>query len=164
MRGCRRQLWTAPASGKADRGASLEDDEENPTYMMKGDRLLKKRERFVGEEISVTLPDRPHPRRDPPAPTSFCWRQREIQVRDIISEWWDYSHVPRGHRATRQAHREKASRRGSYGVGRHHFLILTDLGRCEIYYDRRPTSPGGAGSWVLFRMSEPCPDDPTETA
>ena len=116
---------------------------------------MKDRDRFIGEDIAVRLPDLPHPRRDPPAPESFSWRGRDLLVLEVLSEWWDYSRSDSAQGSRREGYRRRASRQGSYGVGRHYFLLKTDRGTFQVYYDRRPRPGRPEGSWVLLKEIGP---------
>jgi hypothetical protein len=53
----------------------------------------------------------------------------------------------------RPEHAAVAERRGSWGVGRDYYRVLTDSGRIfDIYYDRAPKDAGRRkGAWFLYR-------------
>lgn len=68
-------------------------------------------------------------------------------------EWYDYGRSGSMAHNMRPANMAKAQRRGSWGVGRFYFRVLTGQGRIfEIYYDRAPKDAGDReGSWFLYR-------------
>jgi hypothetical protein len=109
--------------------------------------------RYIGESIRVAFARRPMFEKKPDCPQSFDWRGKTYTVRDMLREWKDYARRGRMARNMRPDHAATASRRGSWGVGRHYFRVRVTTGQVfEIYYDR---APGGGnerkGSWFLYR-------------
>ena len=111
------------------------------------------RQRFVGEPIEVVFDREPVFEKKPDCPAEFVWRGVPYTVVDILSEWRDYERRGRMARNMSPEHAAAATRRGSWGVGRHYFRVQTDTGQVfEIYYDRAPGSGAErAGSWFLYR-------------
>ncbi len=109
--------------------------------------------RFIGEPISVEFDYPPPLEKEPACPSRFVWREQVYRVVQRLSEWRDYGRRGRMARNMSARHLEAASRRGSWGVGRFFFRVVTDDGLVfELYYDRRPKGPlARKGQWFLFR-------------
>ncbi len=109
--------------------------------------------RFIGQEIQVEFDNKPILEKKPPAPDRFTWEGQTFSVKSILSEWQDFRRRGRMSRNMRPQNAAKASRRGSWGVGRFYFRVLTASGRIfDLYYDRAPKSVNDRkGSWFLDR-------------
>ncbi len=106
----------------------------------------------IFEPIEVFFDAPPLLEKAPPCPSGFEWRGERFRVSELLSEWRDYQRRGRMARNMRPEHARVASARGSWGVGRFHFVVRVDTGRVfEIYYDRAPSHAGERkGSWYLF--------------
>jgi hypothetical protein len=113
--------------------------------------------RFISTEVSVSFTEPPALEKRPPCPEAFAWDGTRHHVAAVLSEWHDYSRRGRMAHNMRDTHLATARRRGSWGVGRHYFRVLTEEGRIfDLYYDRAPGSidaegESRKGSWTLFR-------------
>ncbi|HCJ10605.1 MAG TPA: hypothetical protein DHW14_05510 [Clostridiales bacterium] len=109
---------------------------------------------FIGEEIEPVFKEEPELEKKTGVPDGFKWRGREYAVTRVIKEWHEYDH-PRpggGWDAGRPPFGARAPmRRGSWGVGKDFYRVMTDDGRLvDIYYDRRPKGRK-KGRWVILR-------------
>ncbi len=109
--------------------------------------------RFIGQEIQVEFDQQPALRKKPGLPDRFSWDGQTFQTVSLLSEWQDFKRRGRMARNMRPENAAKALRRGSWGVGRFYFRVLTDQGRIfDLYYDRAPRNAGDrTGSWFLDR-------------
>ena len=112
--------------------------------------------RFIGQEIQVAFDKKPTLEKRPPAPDQFEWEDHTYRVESVLSEWQDYGRRGRMARNMRPHNAAKALRRGSWGVGRFYFRVLTKSGRIfDLYYDRAPKNvEHRKGSWFLDREME----------
>jgi hypothetical protein len=112
---------------------------------------------FVGEPIEVTFDQSPLVAKKPGCPDGFHWREQFFRVRQMLGEWQDYRRRGRMARNMSPPHAATAARRGSWGVGRFYFRVLTDADRVfDLYYDRAPKDAADrAGCWFLFRELTP---------
>lgn len=112
--------------------------------------------RFIDQEIEVRFNRSPILTKKPGAPDGFRWGDESFQVCQVLSTWFDYQR--RGRMATNliPAHLLTAAQRGSWGVGRFYFRVLTEDERVfDLYYDRAPKKAGDrAGHWFLWREME----------
>ena len=108
---------------------------------------------FIGQEVQVEFDKKPSLEKRPPTPDRIIWEGQTYQVESVLSEWQDYSRRGRMARNMRPENAAKALRRGSWGVGRFYFRVLTDSGRIfDLYYDRAPKNvEDRKGSWFLDR-------------
>lgn len=108
---------------------------------------------FIGQEIDVEFDRQPALEKKPPAPDRFIWEDQIYQVVSILSEWQDFGRKGRMARNMQPHNQAKALRRGSWGVGRFYFRVLTSRGRIfDLYYDRAPKNVDDRkGSWFLDR-------------
>ncbi len=108
---------------------------------------------YIGEIITVDFDHPPLFVKNPQCPNRFFWRGIEYPIKDIISEWRDFSRKGSNSRNMKDAHLERAKNKGSLGVGRFYFRICTDKERIfEIYYDRSIKNASETGGiWVLFQ-------------
>lgn len=109
--------------------------------------------RFIGQEIQVGFDKKPSLEKKPPAPDRFEWEGKTFQVESVLSEWQDFGRRGRMTHNMRPHNAAKARRRGSWGVGRFYFRVLTECGRIfDLYYDRAPRNvEHRKGSWFLDR-------------
>ena len=108
--------------------------------------------KFIGEEISVFLPDGDFLEKNPKCPLSFTWQNQEISVVELLQSWTDFSRKGNRSRNMRTEHLQRAKLKGSWGVGRFYFTVKGETGRIfTIYYDRSPSSSSHRkGKWFLF--------------
>lgn len=108
---------------------------------------------FIGQEIQVEFDATPTLEKRPPAPDRFIWEDQTYQVTSVLSEWQDFNRRGRMARNMQPHNAAKARRRGSWGVGRFYFRVLTGSGRIfDLYYDRAPKNvEDRKGSWFLDR-------------
>lgn len=108
---------------------------------------------FVSEPIEVRHGKRRGFEKRPACPEAFEWRGEVHHIVRLLAEWQDHSRRGKMAHNMRPSHLEAASKKGSWGVGRHHFRVMTDSGRLfEIYYDRAPKdSARRKGVWYLFQ-------------
>ena len=108
---------------------------------------------FIGEDIEVHFDKSPLLKKKPDCPDRFIWQGTTFEIHEKLGEWQDFKR--RGHMAhnMRPANMAKALKRGSWGVGRFYFRVLTKEGRIfELYYDRAPKDVDDrSGSWFLYR-------------
>jgi hypothetical protein len=109
--------------------------------------------KFIGEPIEVIFFTPPAMQKKPGAPQGFKWRDETFSIVEILSEWHDYQRRGRMARNMRSEHAERASRFGSWGVGRDYYRVRTDNGKFyDIYYDRAPGNVDQRkGQWYLDR-------------
>ena len=108
---------------------------------------------FIGQEIQVAFNKPPALEKKPPAPDQFQWEGETYLVESVLSEWQDFQRRGRMARNMRPENAAKARRRGSWGVGRFYFRLLTSSGRIfDLYYDRTPKNADDRlGAWFLYR-------------
>ena len=108
--------------------------------------------RFLGETIHVEFDGQPLLQKRAGCPVRFRWREETHAVRELLSEWHRYER--RGDMAENMtpAHAAAAQIRGSRGVGRDYYKVLTETDRVfTLYYDRSPKSADDKlGEWVLL--------------
>jgi hypothetical protein len=108
---------------------------------------------FIGQEIQVEFNKKPTLEKKPTAPDRFEWQDETYLVESTLSEWKDFGRRGRMAHNMRAHNKAKALRRGSWGVGRFYFRVLTSGGRIfDLYYDRAPKNVADRkGSWFLDR-------------
>jgi len=108
---------------------------------------------YIGEIITVEFDEPQIFVKKPAYPNMFSWRGKSHRVKEIISEWHDFSRKGRYSRNMKEAHLERANSKGSLGVGRFYFRVRTDENRIfDIYYDRSIKNTfENSGFWVLFQ-------------
>lgn len=113
--------------------------------------------RFIGEEIEVGYAEPPVLEKKPDCPDYFSWGAETFTIIAMLTEWHDYRRRGRMARNMSDAHAAIAEQRGSWGVGRSYFRVLTDNGRIfELYYDRAPKDADRRkGAWFLYRELPP---------
>ena len=89
----------------------------------------------------------------PDCPDNFSWQGKTFRITELISEWQDFTRKGKYSRNMKDAHLERANIKGSLGVGRFYFRVLTNEGRVfDIYYDRSIKNTFETdGFWVLFQ-------------
>jgi hypothetical protein len=108
---------------------------------------------FINELI-VACYDSPHTlEKKPGCPNSFVWRDEDIRIIELLSEWHEYKRKGRMTRNMKPTHAATAERRGSWGVGQDFYRIKTENNRIyEIYYDRAPKNvEHRKGQWFIYR-------------
>ena len=107
--------------------------------------------RFIGEEIEVAFDEPPVLEKTPGCPNAFTWRGEVFRVLESVSQWSDFTRRGRFSRNMQPEHASRASKRGSWGVGRFFFRVRVERGRLfELYYDRAPKDARQRkGSWHL---------------
>jgi hypothetical protein len=108
--------------------------------------------RFVDEPIEAIFNEPPVLIKAPPCPSAFVWRGETYPVIEMLEVWQNFQRRGRFARNMRPSHATKASKSGSWGVGRFHYVVRVEDGRIfEIYYDRAPESAGDRlGHWFLL--------------
>lgn len=118
---------------------------------------------FIAEPIKVQFSSPPAHMKKPHCPDRFFWRDEEWCIIACISEWKDFSRRGRMAKNMQPQHAQVASERGSWGVGRFYFDVLSKLEgsntqnrRCfRLYYDRAPLdATDRTGHWVLLAEIE----------
>ncbi|HDQ73223.1 MAG TPA: hypothetical protein ENN19_14190 [Chloroflexi bacterium] len=109
--------------------------------------------RFIGQPVTVAFDRPPAYEKKPGCPDRFDWRGETYHVHELLGEWHNYERRGRMANNMRPSHAVRASRTGSWGVGRYYFRVRTDTGRIfELYYDRASTSVDDRkGAWCLYR-------------
>lgn len=109
--------------------------------------------RFIGEEIEVGFDRPPMLEKKPGCPHRFIWEEQVFEIREMLKEWHDYRRRGRMARNMAPAHASIAEQRGSWGVGRDYFQVITNDGRIfELYFDRAPKDTDRRkGAWFLYR-------------
>jgi hypothetical protein len=109
--------------------------------------------RFIGEEIEVAFDTSPLLEKKPGCPDRFIWGEQAFEITEMLQEWHDYRRRGRMARNMAPAHAAIAEQRGSWGVGRAYFRVVTTGGRIfELYYDRAPKDADRRkGAWFLYR-------------
>jgi hypothetical protein len=108
--------------------------------------------RFIDDPIEVEFHQPPLLEKKPVCPDSFIWQDEVFIIEALLAEWKDFRRKGRMARNMIPAHADRASRTGSWGVGRFFFRVRVENGRIfDIYYDRSPQSADDRkGKWVLF--------------
>ncbi len=119
---------------------------------------------FIAEPVMVHFSSPPAHTKKPHCPDRFVWRDEEWSIITCFSEWKDFSRRGRMAKNLQPQHARIARERGSWGVGRFYFDVLssqegshTKKGRCfRLYYDRAPQdSTDRMGHWVLLAEIAP---------
>jgi len=109
--------------------------------------------KFISENVQVLYDKPPVIEKKPGCPDGFIWEGVTYRIIENIREWKDYTRRGRMAHNMRLVNQRKALRRGSIGVGRFHFRVITDGGRIfDLYYDRAVKSADERrGEWVLHQ-------------
>jgi len=107
---------------------------------------------FIDEPIEVFFDKPPMLEKSPECPQGFLWQGNTYRVEVLLEEWRDYRRRGRMARNMRPEHAQRASIKGSWGVGRFCFRVQVAGGRVfELYYDRSPDNiDDRKGSWYLL--------------
>jgi hypothetical protein len=108
---------------------------------------------FIGAKIEVYFDKEPIYKKKPHCPDRFEWKGQTYQVVEKLSEWQDYSRSGNMVHNMRPANMSKAINRGSWGVGRFYFRVVSRGGQIfDLYYDRAPKDVNDrTGVWFLDR-------------
>jgi hypothetical protein len=111
---------------------------------------------FYDQPIEVVFDDPPGKEKSPPCPDGFTWESKIYTVKEVLSEWSDFTRRGKYARNMRPAHAAVASSRGSLNVGRFYFRVRVDTGQIfDLYYDRAMKSVDERkGQWFLYRELE----------
>lgn len=111
---------------------------------------------FISEEVTVHYASPPAQLKQPHCPDRFTWREDLFTITACLAEWSDFTRRGRMSRNMQPQHAQVASQRGSWGVGRFYFEVLTEDGRCfRLYYDRAPEdATDRSGHWILLAELE----------
>lgn len=109
--------------------------------------------RFIEEAVEVHYDIPPVLEKKPGPPNEFIWRGSTYRIVDVLSEWHDYSRRGRMARNMRPEHAATARKRGSWGVGKDYYRVVTDNEQIfDLYYDRAPKDVDKRkGAWFLFQ-------------
>lgn len=107
---------------------------------------------FYDELIEVFFNQPPAYEKTPPCPNSFVWRNAHYDVTEVLGEHRDFNRHGRMAHNMQPQHATRASKTGSWGVGRFFFQVRVHTGQIfELYYDRAPTdSDNRKGNWILY--------------
>lgn len=106
---------------------------------------------YIGEIISVEFDRPPLFSKRPHCPDRFIWAGESFEIVELLGQRVDFGRRGRMSMNMQPAHAARAVQRGSWGVGRYYFTVLTAGGRrFEFYYDRAPMgSDHPEGAWFL---------------
>ncbi len=115
---------------------------------------------FIGDSVEVQFDKEPLHKKKPGCPDRFIWDGEVFHVIEKVGEWHDYSRSGHMSHNMRPANMAKALRRGSWGVGRFYFRVLTKNGQIfDLYYDRAPKDASDReGGWFLYREMKKAED------
>jgi len=107
---------------------------------------------FISEAISVEFSTRPEFSKKPTCPDVFVWHGRMFRIIECLSQWTDFTRRGLMSKNMQPQHAKVASQRGSWGVGKFYFDILTQDNQVfRLYYDRAPKNAmDREGEWVLL--------------
>ena len=117
---------------------------------MRSKKLLIKH--LLSRPITVEFSKPPKFIKKPTCPTSFIWQGKTFNVIECLSQWTDFSRRGRMVKNMQPQHAKVATEKGSWGVGRFYFDVLTqDNQAYRLYYDRAPKNAfDREGEWVLL--------------
>jgi hypothetical protein len=109
--------------------------------------------RFICELVEVSFDKPPLRQKTPVCPDGFSWNGKTYRVKEVLSEWTDFTRRGRMARNMQPAHAEVAARRGSLGVGRFYYRVRVEEGKVfDLYYDRAVKNVDDRlGHWFLYR-------------
>jgi hypothetical protein len=109
---------------------------------------------FVDEKIEVEFVGEQPLEKTPRCPDRLCWRGTTFDVQEQLAEWRDYGRKGNMAKNMKPEHATRASRVGSWGVGKFYFRVKVNTGQVmEIYYDRAPVDTDQRkGSWFLLSI------------
>jgi len=107
---------------------------------------------FYDERIEVIFDVPPTYEKSPPCPQGFLWRGGEFTITETLEEWLDFDRRGKAARNMQPAHLASAKLKGSWGVGRFYFRVMTTDRRIfDLYFDRAPEDcDDRKGKWVLL--------------
>lgn len=106
---------------------------------------------FLSEPITVQFLKPPQSSKKPSCPDGFTWREEQFVITACLSEGKDFSRRGRMANNMQPQHALRASKGGSWGVGRFYFEVETQSSRLfRLYYDRAPKHAlDRGGQWIL---------------
>ena len=117
---------------------------------MRSKKLLIKS--FISEPISIEFSTPPKFSKKPTCPDVFIWHGRTFRIIECLSQWTDFTRRGVMSKNMQPQHAKVASQRGSWGVGKFYFDILTQGNQVfRLYYDRAPKNAfDREGNWILL--------------
>jgi hypothetical protein len=108
---------------------------------------------FIEEPIEPIYKIPPVLEKKPACPDGFRWRNELFWIVTLAMEWRDYGRRGKYARNMQPQHAAVARTRGSWGVGKFYFRVVTDTKRIfDIYYDRSPKDVDERkGSWHVYQ-------------
>ena len=109
--------------------------------------------RFIEEAINPSYIQRNLLEKKPACPDGFLWEDELFEIVSLLMEWRDFQRRGRSARNMQPQHAAVARNRGSWGVGKFYFRVLTDKKRIfDIYYDRSPKDVDNRkGNWYIYQ-------------
>ena len=109
--------------------------------------------RFIEEMIYPVYKQAQLLEKKPVCPDGFLWMNDTFNIVQLLMEWRDYQRRGKFSRNMQPQHSAAARVKGSWGVGKFYFRVLTDKSRVfDIYYDRSPKDVDDRkGSWFIFQ-------------
>jgi hypothetical protein len=110
--------------------------------------------RFISEAIEVQFDQPPLLEKKPPCPDRFIWHGETFRIVEKLSEWQDFTRRGRMAKNIRPTRAARAQVRGSWGVGRFYFRVVTTPEEriFDLYYDRTPKDVDTRkGKWILHQ-------------
>ena len=107
--------------------------------------------RFINEAVEIQHAQAPVFAKTPTPPKEFLWQGAQHHVKEILLEWKDFERRGKSSHNMRPSSQLKAAKRGSRGVGRFHYQVLTEDDRIfQLYFDRSTWDQDTqTGEWVL---------------
>jgi hypothetical protein len=107
--------------------------------------------RFINEVIEVHHAQPLLYAKTPTPPQAFIWQEKTFFVKEILLEWKDFDRRGKSSHNMRPSSQLKAAKRGSRGVGRFHYQVLTQDDQIfQLYFDRASWDQDTqAGEWIL---------------
>ncbi len=107
--------------------------------------------RFINEVIEVQHAQPLLYAKTPTPPQGFIWQEKEYGVKEVMLEWKDFERRGKSSHNMRPSSQLKAAKRGSRGIGRFHYQVLTDDDQIfHLYFDRSSWDQDTqTGEWVL---------------
>jgi hypothetical protein len=112
--------------------------------------------KFIDEPIQVFFQGEILLEKTPKVPKAIEWRGKSYPVVEELNEWREFTRRGRMAKNMQPQHATRASKVGSWGVGRFFFTVRVQSGDIfEIYYDRAPKdSDNRKGVWVLVSVED----------
>lgn len=107
---------------------------------------------FINQEIQVEFDQPPLYSRTPIPPSRFLWQGEIWEIQEVIEEWKDYDRRGKTAHNMRPSNLVKTVKRGSRGVGRFYYRVITENERIfQIYFDRSAWDQElKKGKWFLY--------------